>query len=238
MGALKIGEALLVAAMAFALSLVFTVATGATARGLGVTDPLVLIPLSVVMVQGVAFFGIALTYLWIRRLDLDFLKVRMPSLIDVAWIVLGFGLLVATVMVLGVIFKEAGIESAQNVIQERSEEAPVVFLLLIPLSFLLVGPGEELVFRGVIQGSLREYFGPVAAIGIASVIFASIHLPSLIGGGSRLVYILVVFGLSLILGVAYERTDNIVVPSVIHGAYNALQFLVMYLVAKGLVPSM
>jgi membrane protease YdiL (CAAX protease family) len=34
--------------------------------------------------------------------------------------------------------------------------------------------------------------------------------------------------LSLILGATYEDTDNLVVPSVIHGGYNALIFGSMY----------
>jgi membrane protease YdiL (CAAX protease family) len=33
----------------------------------------------------------------------------------------------------------------------------------------------------------------------------------------------------LVLGVTYEATDNLVVPSLIHGAYNATLFTLAYL---------
>lgn len=37
---------------------------------------------------------------------------------------------------------------------------PPVSLVLIPLSFLLVGPGEELLFQGIIQGTHPESVHP------------------------------------------------------------------------------
>jgi membrane protease YdiL (CAAX protease family) len=60
-----------------------------------------------------------------------------------------------------------------------------------------------------------------------------VHVFSLQGSG-KLVYIGVVFTLALVLGVAYELTDNLAVPALIHGAYNAVQFgLAYYTVTQG-----
>lgn len=234
---LKVLEGLFVAFLAFIAGNFLALLSLGFASTLGFDGPLVQIPLTIVTIQGVAFGGIALAYLYARNLGIEFLNLRRPSLRDVAWVVLGFGLLLITAFVAAQFFREAGIESARNVVQEQGEEAPVVFLVLIPLSFLLVGPGEELLFRGLIQGSLRESFSPAAAIGVASLIFAVAHFPSLIGQGSRLVYIAIIFALSVILGAAYERTDNLVVPAVIHGGYNAFLFLGMYLQATGMLPT-
>ncbi|MFC7197304.1 CPBP family intramembrane glutamic endopeptidase [Halosimplex aquaticum] len=69
-----------------------------------------------------------------------------------------------------------------------------MFLLLIPLSFLVVGPGEELLYRGLVQGTLRETLHPARAIVLASALFASIHLFSLTGEG-KLVYVGIAFAL-------------------------------------------
>jgi membrane protease YdiL (CAAX protease family) len=106
--------------------------------------------------------------------------------------------------------------------------SPEVFLLLVPLSFLLIGPGEELLYRGVIQGTLTEEFSVPSAIVLASGLFAVIHTFSLQGEG-KIVYILVVFVLALVLGFVYEYTENLVVPALMHGAYNAVLFGSSYL---------
>jgi membrane protease YdiL (CAAX protease family) len=47
------------------------------------------------------------------------------------------------------------------------------------------------------------------------------------------VYVGVAFVLALVLGVAYEYSDNLVVPALIHGTYNAIQFANAYLSATG-----
>jgi hypothetical protein len=114
-------------------------------------------------------------------------------------------------------------------VAEIGFQNPEVLLLLVPASFLLIGPGEELLFRGVVQGRIREAFGPVPGIALASAIFAAIHYFALTGGaGGRLVTIGILFLPSVVFGAAYELTDNLVVPSLIHGAYNATLFTVLY----------
>jgi membrane protease YdiL (CAAX protease family) len=108
-----------------------------------------------------------------------------------------------------------------------------VLLLLIPAAFLLIGPGEELLFRGVVQGTLRRAFDPVPAIAIAAAVFAAIHYFALAGPSvGRVATIGVLFLPSLVFGAVYEYTDNLVVPSLIHGAYDATLFAVLYAVIR------
>ena len=127
---------------------------------------------------------------------------------------------------------------ASNRVGELGVQNPELLLLLVPLSILLVGPGEELLFRGVVQGVLKQSFGPAGAIVIAAAIFAAIHFVALSGGvGARLVTITILFLPSLVFGTAYERSNNLVVPAMIHGAYNATLFAGLYLaVQMGEVP--
>ena len=210
---------------------VLTVATALEAVGFRVYGrPAVILFLSVVLLQGVTFGGVALAYLKHRELGWRFIRVEVPSLRDLAVTVGGFLLLVLLLVVASGVLSSLGIESAQNQIVTIGNRNPVVFLLLVPLSFLLVGPGEELLFRGIIQGTLEESFHAVWAIILASALFASVHLFSLTGQG-KLVYIGVVFALALVLGSTYVYTDNLVVPALIHGAYNAVQFGGAYLAA-------
>lgn len=235
----KILEAVMVTAGAFligvaVLTAVVQLLTLVGARRLVVENTTVRFGLTVVMLQGVSFGTIALLYLRWRDLGLEFLRVKIPSVRDVAWMMGGFLLLVAVAAVVSQFLAEQGIESARNQIEQQGKDDPRVFLLMIPLAFLLIGPGEELLFRGIVQGSLRESFGAVSAVGITSLVFAVGHFTALTGGGNKFVYLAVVFGLSLILGWTYEDTDNLVVPSMIHGGYNALIFVSMYVSQTGM----
>jgi hypothetical protein len=106
---------------------------------------------------------------------------------------------------------------------------------MIPVAILLVGPFEELVFRGGVQGILRRTWGPGVAIVVASVLFGLVHWIALTGaGGSRVPYVTVAATLGLVLGYLYERSRNLVVPAVVHGLYNTVLFGAQYLSATGM----
>lgn len=188
--------------------------------------------LNTVLVQGVTFGGLAALYLRLRNLDHDFVPVALPDKRDAAVSIVGILALFGLLFVASTVLSSLGLESAQNRIVTIGKQNPEAFLLLIPLSFLLVGPGEELLFRGIVQGTLRETIHPARSIVIASVLFASIHLFSLTGEG-KFVYVGIAFVLALVLGATYEYTDNLAVPAVIHGTYNAIQFAGAYLTATG-----
>ena len=194
--------------------------------------PALRLVLSTLFLQGVTFGGIAILYLKGRDLGFGFVPVRLPDKRDGAVIVGGSIAILGLLFVASSVITALGLNSAQNQIVEVGRQNPSVFLLLIPLQFLLVGPGEELLFRGLVQGTLRESLHPARAIVLASALFASIHLFSLSGEG-KLVYIGIAFVLALVLGAAYEYTDNLTVPAVIHGTYNAVQFAGVYLSSTG-----
>lgn len=232
----KVAEAVAVAAGAFLVGIAVIQTASSIVVQIGSRELLeqntaLRFGLTVVLLQGVTFGAVALGYLRWRGLGIEFVRARLPTLRDLAWILGGFLLLVAVAAVVSQALSESGVESARNTIEQEGKEDPRVFLLMIPMAFLLIGPGEELLFRGIIQGGLREAFEPVGAIAVTSLIFAVGHVSALTGGGSKLVYLGVVFALSLILGWTYEDTDNLVVPAMIHGGYNALIFASMYMAA-------
>jgi len=188
--------------------------------------------LNTIMLQGVTFGGLALLYLKVRDLGYEFVQIGVPDTRDVIVTVVGVITLLGFLFAASTIISLLGIESAQNQIMEAGQSNPEVFLLLVPLSFLVVGPGEELLYRGIVQGTLQETLNPARAVVLARALFASIHLFSLSGEG-KIVYIGITFILALVLGAAYVYTENIAVPAVIHGAYNAVQFAGAYLTATG-----
>ncbi|MDS0221109.1 CPBP family intramembrane metalloprotease [Haloarcula sp. S1AR25-5A] len=209
--------------------------------------------LGLITIQGIGCPAIAFTYIKLRPILRSKLRevfsyppetgtftigISVPSLREVGIIVLGYfsamGGLVVVAAIISVLVSMYGVEPAANQAAEVGMANPEVLLLLIPASFLLIGPGEELLFRGVVQGRIRDHFGPLTGVGIASVIFAGIHYPALSGGSvtGRLVSICALLLPALILGATYEYTDNIVVPSLIHGAYNATLFTGLYVSVK------
>jgi membrane protease YdiL (CAAX protease family) len=227
---------------------------GLGAAGVGAT-PLVVLVVSLVLVQGVAFGGVALAYLTLRdplrdllrepvqRLfgvslrdsshGLDWIGVRLPDLRDVAAVGLGYGAALGLGVGGAVLVSSLGVEAGSNQAAELATRDPSVLLLLIPASLLLIGPGEELLFRGIVQGRLRETFSAPVAVVVASVIFAAVHYVALSGSsGQRLVTIAILVGPALVFGTAYELTDNLVVPSLIHGAYNATLFTLLYVALR------
>ncbi|SEM01533.1 hypothetical protein SAMN04488691_11510 [Haloferax larsenii] len=195
--------------------------------------PFMLIVMSLILLQGIAFGGVALLYARFRGFGIDHFGVRVPSLREVAAIVLGYVLALGAAFTGAFLIQTIGVEAGSNQVTEIATQDPEVLLLLVPASFLLIGPGEELLFRGVVQNRIRESFGPVPGIALASAIFAAIHFVALTGGASaRLVTIGILFFPSLVFGTAYELTDNLVVPALIHGTYNATLFTIAYIAFK------
>lgn len=188
---------------------------------------------TIVLTQGVAFGGTALVYVRTRHLPGSFIPVRFPSVRDLGWIVAGYIAAFVAVGIGAVLVSLTDASPASNQVGELGVQNPELLLLLIPLSILLVGPGEELLFRGVVQGVLRQTFGPTVAVVIAAAIFASIHFVALSGGvGARLVTITVLFLPSLVFGAVYEWSRNLLVPALIHGTYNATLFAGLYMAVQ------
>jgi hypothetical protein len=244
----SVGVGLVGLVVGFLLAFVGIVSLGAV--GVGAT-PLVILVVSLVLVQGVAFGGVALAYVTLRdrvrdavagafdldlgesRHDLGWLGLRLPGLRDAAAVGLGYVVALGLGIGGGVLVSTFGIEAGSNQAAELASRDPSVLLLLIPASFLLIGPGEELLFRGIVQGRLRETFSAPVAVLLASAIFAAVHYVALSGSpGARLVTVGILLGPALVFGTAYELTENLVVPSLIHGAYNATLFTLLYLALR------
>lgn len=180
--------------------------------------------------------GMAILLHAIQRRDLLDGRVRVPTLRDAGWTAAGLLVLFTVSIGLGALLSAFGVEVARNRVIERGMETPRLFLLMIPVTVLFVATGEELVFRGVVQGLFRRALGPAAAVAVASLLFGVSHWLALVGtGGGRLAYVLIAAVLGLILGTVYETTDNLVVPILVHGLYNGIRFFVGYLEATGLM---
>jgi len=189
-----------------------------------------LLGISLVSLQGLAFPLVAWAYVRRRGVGWSFVPAAAPSLGDVAYVVGGYLASFGGLVVISVLLTVFSVEAASNTAGETALQNPGIIPYLAVLQFVLVGPGEELLFRGVIQGSLREHFDAWPAILLASATFAPIHITALSGGPTAvLVTIGILFLPSIVFGYLYEKTNNIVVPAFSHGLYNATLFGVTYL---------
>jgi membrane protease YdiL (CAAX protease family) len=96
-------------------------------------------------------------------------------------------------------------------------------IALIGLSLALVGPAEELAFRGFVQKGFENSYGKAAGLVIVSVLFGLLH------GLNSLRSILPVTVVSLFLGYIWQKTDgNTVASAWMHGLYDAIAIAVTY----------
>lgn len=94
-------------------------------------------------------------------------------------------------------------------------------VLLTGLTVILVGPlGEEIVFRGLLHRLASDYWDPIKASLLSSLVFALVHAePWLVLG---------LVGVGAALAFLYETTRSLTVCFVYHAAHNALALTLMY----------
>ncbi|XVH32519.1 lysostaphin resistance A-like protein [Haloferacaceae archaeon DSL9] len=161
---------------------------------------------------------------------------RAPTRRETAIVAVGVVALFLLQLLLGVALSSVGISTGENQAIAADGRSATYFLLMVPISLLFVGPAEELLFRGYLQGRLRGAWGAWPAILLATLIFGLIHIPAVSGSlGQQFTYALIAGALGIGLGYIYEYTKNIVVPAVIHGGYNATLFFIQYLAVAGVI---
>lgn len=89
-------------------------------------------------------------------------------------------------------------------------KAPAGTLFMVAL---LAGVGEELLFRGVVQGGLDGVLGPWPALVVASLLFGAMH-------ALTRAYFIVATLMGFYLGLVYLWSGNLLVPILVHFLYD------------------
>lgn len=172
----------------------------------------------------------------------SFLDVRTPSAKAIGIAVLGAVALLVAATALEQVFRLFNITASEHQIYQlaTAEEggfSPQFLLVMIPIAILVIGPAEEIVYRGLIQKSLYSKFSDNAAVVLTSAIFAVVHFPAYLTStfSNAAITVSTVFVLSLVLGKIYAETENLVVPSLSHGLYNAALFGLLYIELAGVL---
>jgi len=110
------------------------------------------------------------------------------------------------------------------------EVPPNVAWIMIAVSFLVVGPAEEYLFRGFMFGGLLniskgKHWLPLAVA--SSLMFASVHAYYAVTYGvTSAVPFIALTTFSIAMSITFYWTGgNLLVPAIIHGAYDATGFL-------------
>ncbi len=83
---------------------------------------------------------------------------------------------------------------------------------------------EEIFFRGFLQTFLKGKLGQGKAIIYTSVIFALVHVEPSLGS---LIFVPVLYILSLCAGFIFEKERSILAPAVMHSCFNLIPLIVM-----------
>jgi uncharacterized protein len=95
--------------------------------------------------------------------------------------------------------------------------APCSLVDLVGIS-VLAGLGEEMVFRGVLQGALSRWFTPWLGIVLASLLFGLLH-------AITVTYAVLAALMGAYLGWLFQTTDNLLVVVLVHALYDLLVLL-------------
>ena len=96
-------------------------------------------------------------------------------------------------------------------------------IAMIVFSLVLVGPCEELAFRGFVQKGFENSFGKIRGLLIASVLFGLVH------GLNTLYAIVPTFVAGLFLGYVWQRTgENTTASALMHGINNSISIAILY----------
>lgn len=177
---------------------------------------------------------VSLAYLYWRE-EQSLIGFRRPTRRDLAVVAGGIAVLVVAIVALEAVLSQVGLAPDENLAVETGRENPELFLYYVPIVIFLNAPAEELLFRGVVQGLFRRAYGVVPGILAAAAIFGAIHYLALAGDGSAAAYVGIAFASGIVLGALYEYTENLLVPIVVHAAWNVLVYLNLYAQTTGLV---
>ena len=208
---------------------------GAILFGLDLSEIAVL-GLATAVGQYVGFTGLGLWYLRYRGFDWSrvwaYLGLRMPTLRELGMVLLGWLVIFVLIIIVGIIAQTFLPEPAENqgaaTLAEGGDNLALYFGA-VAFMFLVVGPCEELLYRGVVQNRLRERLPAVPSILIASAVFAVVHVVALVGDPLAMATTVgILFVPALVLGALYEYTGNIVVVSLLHGLHNSIIITVLF----------
>jgi membrane protease YdiL (CAAX protease family) len=162
--------------------------------------------------------GASLKELGLRKPSIRILMI--VSAVAVPLFLLGVGISAGEEMVFG---PDPTAETVEKAVMPRE---PFQLVAIIALSLVLVGPCEELAFRGFVQRGFENSYGKGRGLLVSSVLFGLLH------GLNTLYAVVPVFVVGLVLGYVWQRTGgNTTATALMHGVYDAIAIAIAYYVS-------
>jgi membrane protease YdiL (CAAX protease family) len=173
----------------------------------------------------ITILGITLFFAKQKGANLQQLGLKKPKLKTIILVTIGAVLLIMFAGTISII-EEVLVgpdPMAQEILTALLPHNSIQLILLLLFSIFLVGPAEELAFRGFIQRGLQNSFGNIAGLLIASLMFGLLH------GLNSLRAIIPVTIISLILGYVWQKTNGDTTSVAwMHGLYDAITITLAY----------
>ncbi|MFX1498604.1 MAG: CPBP family intramembrane glutamic endopeptidase [Promethearchaeota archaeon] len=136
-----------------------------------------------------------------------------------------------------IVYSAGGSLNEVDVIIANSDVLAIILLIITMI--VIIGPSEEILFRGFMQKGLVRSIGKVGGIIITAIVFSFIHLIGIFVTAysapieyliSFLLNFFPYFAISLLLGLLfYWRKENLIAVVITHGFYNALTIIIAYI---------
>jgi len=153
----------------------------------------------------------------------QYCKLRIPTIEDAAWIVIIPLVFAAQGVVLPPVLAALGLPHPNpgGGVQFDLATMPLLWPVAFVGMFVFAAPAEELVYRGIVQGTLRRAFDTIGIIVLGGVLFGVLHfLVGLItpdvGTLEALRWGITTVFPGIVWGYAYERTENLAVTATTH----------------------
>ncbi len=110
---------------------------------------------------------------------------------------------------------------------------PLQLILLVASMMLVIGPTEEMLFRGFSQQGLEARLDPKNALVISALLFTIVHVIGGIADPASLPFLFFpYFYLSLVLCGIYWKTKNLNLMIFVHGMYDSLLVVYSYIYSE------
>lgn len=116
------------------------------------------------------------------------------------------------------IFEQAG-EGIENVYAFKQEASPLRIALLM---ILIIGPGEELFWRGYLQRRLGVRYGKMTAFILATALYTLVHVAT-----GNMVLVLAALVCGLFWGWLYMKYNSMTINIVSHTVWDVAVFLLL-----------
>jgi len=139
-------------------------------------------------------------------------------------IIYGFVGWFIAVIVLSLISYFYRFEAPKELVEILTPKSLWSLIGLIVLSWSLIGPCEELFFRGLIQGAFTKWKGPFMGVLISALIFGLAHLESRFWIRSISTFIL-----GVLYGLIYNKYKSIISVATAHSLNDSLVFILAFI---------